>query len=170
MYIRLMALGLALQDARARSRRAASGAATPCCLSWADRAPPAPPSAPSPACPSGLRVARARRLLILVVLVCVTFYMCGQVIKTRAGVDRGVQRRCFAARASEARRVGQCCEKARTPLAPARPSGRACERDRYQRLRPVSELRWLRSQALRVRGSDTRCGSASDVRLSLIHI
>ena len=37
------------QDARARLRRAACGAATPCCLSWADR---------------------ARRLFILVVHVC----------------------------------------------------------------------------------------------------
>ena len=62
------------------------------------------------------------------------------------------------------RRLANAATRARTPLAPARPSGRACERDRYRRMRPVSELRWLRSQALRVRGSDTRCGSASDVR------
>ena len=55
------------QDARARLRRAASGAATPCCLSWADRVPLAPPLL--------LRVARARRLFILVVHVC--DIMCG---------------------------------------------------------------------------------------------
>ena len=60
--------------------------------------------------------------------------------------------------------------RARAPLAPARPSGRACERDRYRRTRPVSELRWLRSQALRVRGSETRCGSASDVRSARMQI
>ena len=55
-----MALGLALQDARARSRRAALKAFKVFCISH-----------------QPLRVARARRLLILVVLVCVTFYMCG---------------------------------------------------------------------------------------------
>ena len=91
-----------------------------------------------------------------------------QVIKTRARLDRGVERR-FARRArAKHGGLANSARRARTPLAPARPSGRACERDRYQRLRPVSELRWLRSQALRVRGSDTRCGSASDVRSARI--
>ena len=71
-YVYILYGSRSRQDARARPRRAASGAATPSCLSWADRAPPAPPFALSH---QPLRVVRARRLLILVVLVC--DIMCG---------------------------------------------------------------------------------------------